>query len=264
MNSCFTLITAHSGFDNSVPNTIASVVAGMESGSDIVEVDVRSTKDGSVVLFHDSFVTTREYGIVNISDFTLSELNTLIKSDSILKKRIFEIIKLEDVLSVVKDFCGFLNLDVKDNSCINPMVKVVHDAGMVDSTVITGCEYSWASSFKNNYPEFQVLLNLNEKQLFNRENPADTIADEICRLAVKAACCGINIQYMYLSDELIQTARKRYLPISIWTLKDSDNLDAYLSMGLYSITTTAVNLLVEKRKRFTDKMTFSGINPEKI
>ena len=80
----------------------------------------------------------------------------------------------------------------------------------------------------------------------------------------KAACCGINIEYMYLSDELIQTARKRYLPISIWTLKDSDNLDDYLNMGLYSITTTAVNLLVEKRKRFTDKMTFSSINPEKI
>ena len=60
---------------------------------------------------------TREYGAVKISDITFSELNTLIKSDPILKDRVLEIIKLDGVLSVVKDFCGFLNLDVKDNSC---------------------------------------------------------------------------------------------------------------------------------------------------
>lgn len=264
MNSYFTLITAHSGFDSFLPNTLESVVAGMESGSDFVEVDVRSTKDGIAVLFHDDFMMTREYGAVKISDITLSELNLLIKSDSILKNRIPEIIKLEDVISVVKDFRGFLNMDVKDDSCIVPMIKVIRDADMVNSIIISGCEYSRASTIKNNYPEIQVLLNLNEKQLFNREKPAYIVADEICNMAVKAACCGINIEFTYLSDELIQRARMRYLPISIWTLTDSDNLDYYLNMGLYSITTTAVNLLVEKRKRLTEKMAFSGIFPEKI
>ena len=75
MDTCYTLITAHSGFNNTPQNTLESVIVGMESGADFVEVDVRSTKDGIVVLFHDSFMMTREYGAVKINDITLSELN---------------------------------------------------------------------------------------------------------------------------------------------------------------------------------------------
>ena len=37
------------------------------------------------------------------------------------------------------------------------MVNVIRDADMVDSIIITGCEYTWASSLKNNYPESQVF-----------------------------------------------------------------------------------------------------------
>jgi len=253
MNSYYTLITAHSGFDNSIPNSLDSVIAGMESGSDFVEVDVRSTKDGIAVLFHDDFIMTKKYGAINICDFTFSELNKLIKSNPISKDRITEIITLDAAISVAKDFHGLLNMDVKDDSWILPMVKAIRDANMVDSIIFSGCDYTRASYIKDNYPEFQVLLNLDEYQLINKNISDYIIADDICRMAIKAACCGINSEFKYLSDELIQTARKRYLPISIWTLSDSDNLDYYLKMGLYSITTTAVSLLVEKRKRFTEK-----------
>ncbi len=264
MNTCNTLITAHSGCNNTLPNTLESIIVGMESGADFVEVDVRSTKDGLPVLFHEDFVKTIDHGAVRICDFTLSELNGLIKTDSKVKNQITEIITFDDAISVAKEFGGLLNVDIKDDSCIVPMVKAVREADMVDSIVITGCEYARAASLKKNYPEFQVLLNLNEDLLHNGEKSVSKIADEICMMAVKASCCGINIEFTYLSDELIQAARKRYLPISIWTLTDRNNLDDYLNMGLYSITTMAASLLVEKRKSFTEKMSLLGVSPKKI
>ena len=264
MDTCYTLITAHSGCNNTSPNTLESVIVGMKSEADFVEVDVRSTKDGLPVLFHDDFMKTIDHGSVRISDHTLTELNRLIKTDSKESNQITEIITLKDAISIANDFGGLLNVDVKDDQCIVPMAKAIREADMVDSIIVTGCEYTRAASLKKNYPEFQVLLNLNEKLFLDKERSASVIADEICRMAVEASCCGINIEFRFLTNELIQAARRRFLPISIWTLTESDNPDDYLKMGLYSITTTAVDLLVKKRKKFTGKMALPGILPENI
>ena len=264
MDTCYTLITAHSGCNNTLPNSLESVITGMESGADFVEVDVRSTKDGLPVLFHDDFMKTMDHGSVRISDHTLTELNRLMKTDSKESNQITEIITLNDAIFIANDFGGLLNVDVKDDQCIVPMTKAVKKANMIDSVIISGCEYARAASLKKKYPEFQVLLNLSEKLFLDKEKSASVIAEEICRMAVEASCCGINIEYRYLTDELIQAARRRFLPISIWTLTENNNLDDYLKLGLYSITTTAVSLLVEKRKRHTVKMALPGVLPEKI
>ncbi len=264
MDTCYTLITAHSGCNNTTPNSLESIVAGMESGADFVEVDVRSTRDGLPVLYHDGFIKTEKYGSLNICDYSLTELNEFIKKDSNTKNNFFEIITFTRAISIVKDFGGLLNVDIKDDTCIYPMITAVKEANMVDSIIISGCEYGRASSLKRSYPEFQVLLNLKERLFLDKGKSASMIADEICHMAVEASCCGINIEYKYLTDELIQTARRRFLPISIWTLMENDDLDSYLNMDLFSITTTAVNLLVEKRKKFTGKMALPGVLPENI
>ncbi len=264
MDTCYTLITAHSGCNNTVPNTLESVIVGMKSGADFVEVDVRATKEGLPVLFHDDFIKTENHGSIYICDYSLSELNDFISSESILKNQYSEIITFSKAVSIAKDFGCFLNIDIKDDSCIDPMAAVVKDTLMADSVIITGCKYKRADSLKKKYSEFQVLLNVGHQLLLEKEKSASEIAEEICRKAVDASCCGINIEFKYLTDELVETARRRFLPVSIFTLTESDNPDDYLKMGLYSITTTAVDILIKKRKDFTGKMALPGILPENI
>ncbi|MCK5197559.1 MAG: hypothetical protein KAR21_04375, partial [Spirochaetales bacterium] len=172
MDTCYTLITAHSGCNNTLPNSLESVITGMESGADFVEVDVRSTKDGLPVLFHDDFMKTMDHGSVRISDHTLTELNRLMKTDSKESNQITEIITLNDAIFIANDFGGLLNVDVKDDQCIVPMTKAVKKANMIDSVIISGCEYARAASLKKKYPEFQVLLNLSEKLFLDKEKSA--------------------------------------------------------------------------------------------
>ena len=264
MNSFYTLITAHTGCDDTLPNTLESVISGMESGADFVEVDVRSTLDGIAVLFHDDHIVSRDSGAVRINDLTYSELNKLVINNDVSNSYITEIIKLEEAISIVKNSGGYLNIDIKDDTCIVPMIKLIREADMVNSTIVTGCKYSRASALKKNYPEFQVLLNLDKSLLLDKEKSPSMIAEDICHMAVKASCCGINIEFKYLSEELIKAARKRFLPISIWTLTDSENLDGYLNMGFYSITTKAVRFLVEKRNNYIKKTALPGLWPEQI
>ncbi|OQP06094.1 hypothetical protein B1691_17245, partial [Geobacillus sp. 47C-IIb] len=52
------LITAHTGCMNTPPNSIESILEGIKAGADIIEVDVRATKDGVAVLLHDEKIVT--------------------------------------------------------------------------------------------------------------------------------------------------------------------------------------------------------------
>ena len=148
MDTCYTLITAHSGCNNTTPNSLESIIAGMKSGADFVEVDVRTTKDGLPVLFHDDFMKTETHGSVTISDYSVSELNDFIKSDSSMKNQYSEIVTFTKAVSIAKDFGCFLNVDIKDDSCIDPMIMAVKEANMADSVIITGCKYKRAVFLK--------------------------------------------------------------------------------------------------------------------
>ena len=49
------LVVAHRGASNVLPeNTLASFALRLEQGADVLETDLRFTKDGEIVLFHDA------------------------------------------------------------------------------------------------------------------------------------------------------------------------------------------------------------------
>ncbi|MBI4567208.1 MAG: hypothetical protein HY719_02300 [Planctomycetes bacterium] len=58
-------------------NTLAAVRAGKAAGADMVEMDVRTTKDGALVLCHDGKVDRTTNGHGNVADLTLDEVRAL-------------------------------------------------------------------------------------------------------------------------------------------------------------------------------------------
>lgn len=58
-------------------NTIASMQAAFDYGADIVELDVRPTKDGRLAVFHDYLLDYRTNGTGLVSDYTMDELKQL-------------------------------------------------------------------------------------------------------------------------------------------------------------------------------------------
>src|SRR4030042_6855801 len=48
------LVIAHRGFSGKAPeNTLASFKKAMEAGADVIEFDVRFSRDGHLIVFHD-------------------------------------------------------------------------------------------------------------------------------------------------------------------------------------------------------------------
>ena len=69
---------AHRGASLSAPeNTLASTVKAIELGADRIEMDVRQSKDGVLVLMHDARLERTTNGKGYLRDFTYEELRTL-------------------------------------------------------------------------------------------------------------------------------------------------------------------------------------------
>lgn len=96
------VVIAHRGSHLNVPeNTLAAYVNAIKEGADYVEIDLRSTKDGHLVIMHDASATrmTGRYG--NIKDLNYSDIKEL---------RIKPAGKQDTTTYRVPDFSSVLNL----------------------------------------------------------------------------------------------------------------------------------------------------------
>ena len=59
-------------------NSVPSIEYAIELGVDMVELDIRATRDGHFVLIHDATVDRTTNGSGSVADFTLAELRKLV------------------------------------------------------------------------------------------------------------------------------------------------------------------------------------------
>ena len=243
------LITAHTGCDNTPHNTIESVFSGQEYGADINEVDVRVTKDGIPVLWHDSGIETSDGQIFPVDSITYPEIEDLqSRKDLKFPDNQTRITKLEEVFDAIKDGEIFLNLDLKTDTSIDPVIKLTREWNLTERVVFSGCEEGRAALLKKKYPEFQVLLNADEKLLAREDLSYVEKVKILCDTAVSSSCCGLNVPYEFCRPELIKYADLRLLPVAVWTVSSEDLLQKFIDMGVFSITTYNVKKLAEMKQ----------------
>ena len=105
------MVVAHRGdWRNAPENSLQAIQYCIDMGVDMVEIDVRKTKDGHIVLMHDSSIdrTTNGRGLVN--KFTLDSLKTFKLLDGLGKKTSHTIPTLEEALQLTKNKI-LVNLD---------------------------------------------------------------------------------------------------------------------------------------------------------
>lgn len=220
------------------PNSMESVEEAIKAGAEIIEVDVRVTKDGAIVLYHDSLITVGDRKR-HVQDLTLEELLMINQS----------IITLDDVLPLVKENEKVVNLDLKDDNAMEPMTQVVEKYHMRDQTIITGCEKEWATSIKQQHRAYQVFLNASISLFQRLHGDYNAFITETIHDTIASSCCGININYRLCSNELIDQAMLRFLPICVWTVDSEEQMKAFLHSGVQSITTKEVQTLIKLRQR---------------
>ncbi|MCB7480374.1 glycerophosphodiester phosphodiesterase family protein [Christiangramia sediminis] len=132
------LVAAHRGSHSSYPeNSIAAIQESIRNEIDIVEIDIRQTKDGKLVLLHDHHLdrTTNMKGL--LSDHTLADIKKgyLLFKEKPTKEKIPA---LEEVLSLARNKI-ILNLDFKidELETLKIAADLITEFEMENSVIIT-------------------------------------------------------------------------------------------------------------------------------
>ena len=147
---------AHRGASEYTPeNTFLAFYTGIYMGANGIETDVRMTKDGILVLFHDDNITrlTGKEGMV--SEYTLAEL----------KQLVFEKNGFQDKIVVFEDFLEqfafrelYFAIEIKQLGIEEQVADMIRRYDMVHKTVVTSFMPEAIRSIKEYAPELHIGL----------------------------------------------------------------------------------------------------------
>ncbi|MEM6814933.1 MAG: glycerophosphodiester phosphodiesterase family protein [Bacteroidota bacterium] len=121
----YVLVVAHRGdWRNAPENSIPAIKNCIKMGVDMVELDVRLTKDSIPILMHDKSLDRTTTGSGKVSDYTLDQIKTLFLRDGLGRPTEWKIPTLEEAMIVCKDQI-LVNLDKSDKiiSLVYPILK---------------------------------------------------------------------------------------------------------------------------------------------
>ncbi|MGH7245968.1 MAG: glycerophosphodiester phosphodiesterase [Candidatus Levyibacteriota bacterium] len=210
---------AHRGASGYEPeNTIAAFKKAIALGVDMVELDVRSTKDNVVVVFHDHKINKKTDGKGKISDHTYEE----IKSTHVLGKHIPTI---HDAIASIGNGCK-INIELKDTSSIKPVVQLVSE--YVEKKGWT-YQHFVISSFDSR--KLRKVHTLNPHIALSY-----IISPTIVRQGKTISNCdnifwSIQMHKRRVSKKLVNLAHKRNFKVFVWTINNKKDAKRIEKMG---------------------------------
>src|SRR6202521_3278413 len=124
------------------PNSIEGIERSLSYDLEMIEIDVRCTRDGRLVLSHDDVVQG-----ARISDLSFDEL----------RRRDSGVSALDDAFDLVRGRTT-LNLDIKDASSMARIGSVVRAHGALDECVVSCLEGTWLQALADLEPTIPVFL----------------------------------------------------------------------------------------------------------
>lgn len=128
------LVAAHRSVHHLHPeNSIPAFQAVLDLGVDIIETDVKVTKDGIPVLMHDKTINRTTNGTGNPEEQTLAELRQFFLKDASGQLTTEKIPTLEELLRLTKGKI-LIDLDMKTDH-VEPVLDVIRKTGTKDQVI---------------------------------------------------------------------------------------------------------------------------------
>ncbi len=135
-------------------NTILAFKKAIEYGANYIEVDVRKTKDGKLVVFHDSNLNRTTNGSGYIKDFTYKKINAF---KTVIHRSTIPL--LTDILNEFKSKSYFM-IDLKEEGLVDDIVEVIKEKNLLEDTVISGRHLHVLLKIKNENPRIKICFNI--------------------------------------------------------------------------------------------------------
>lgn len=154
------MVAAHRGNSDCYPeNTMAAFRSAIEVGVDMIETDVRMTKDGVLVLIHDKLVDRTTDGAGAVAEMTFAQLRALNAGSAAQPQ---PIPTLEELLALLADTDVTLNLEVKEywddgndersRVCVDKCVALLEQYNMTEKMLFNSFDAAVLEYIDAKYP----------------------------------------------------------------------------------------------------------------
>lgn len=208
----------HRGAAGHAPeNTLASVRKAIAFGVDLVEVDVRRSRDGRLVLMHDETVDRTTDGKGKVATRSLADLQAL---DAGKGERIPT---LEELLELAEGRVGLM-LEIKEAGIAELTVKLVRKTGFSGTVVYASFLHKELPAVRKADSEAATLA------LFGRRLPKDPVA-----AAARVGVSHVGLLFTTATAQRVTALHRAGLQVFVYTVNEPRDMQAMRRLGVDGI-----------------------------
>ena len=220
------LVIAHRGAAGAAPeNSLAAVQLAIEHGADWVEIDVQESRDGQVLVVHDSDFMKLSGNPIKVWEGDASELRDIdigswfdpsFASERVpTLRQVLEEIRGRSRLVIELKYYGH------DQQLEQRVVDIVETAGMADAVVVMSLKLKGIQKLQTLRPDWTAGL------------LAATALGDLSRLDVDFLAVNANMA----SRAFISRAHQAGKKVFVWTINDALSLSHWMSAGVDGVIT---------------------------
>jgi glycerophosphoryl diester phosphodiesterase len=230
---------AHQGGAADLPeNTLVAFARAVRLGYRYLETDVHATSDGVLVAFHDDRLDRVTDRTGRIAELPWSEVRRARVQGS------EPIPLLDDLLDAFPD--ARFNIDAKADTAVDPLVDAIRRHGALDRVCVasfsdrrlTRLSAALGPDLCRSIGPKEVL----RLRLASLGCPAPRI-DAHCAQLPPSAPFRLLPDVSLVDGRLLAEARRRRLPVHVWTIDDAPTMHRLLDLGVQGIMTNRLEVL---------------------
>ena len=230
---------AHQGGGELWPeNTLYAFAKAEELGVDVLEMDLRATVDGEIVVMHDASVDRTTDGSGRVDEMTLAEIRELDAGDvedasgqSLHRGQSLTVPTLEEVLSRFSTARLILEMKEFTPALAVELCGVLITREAEERVLIASFGHDSMSAFREACPTVATSTTMREARLLDLLNRM--------RLAslYRSPAVALQIPQKYVGPRLLELADAFNVKVQVWTIDDEADMQRLLDMGVQGIMT---------------------------
>lgn len=212
------LVIAHRGASGYYPeNTLKSIEYAIEMGSDIIEIDLKMTKDHQIVLMHDEAVDRTTNGKGWVKDLTVQQLKALDAGGGERVPLLTEVMELYGKSEVKFMF------DISSPGYEEQIVDLIHKHNYDARSVVSGA-YEPLRFIKLLDPKLKIAPSF------------DRASDHSIMETASMGAVIFNCHHASISREAVDIAHVYGLQVIAWGVNEVESVHRMIEVGADGIT----------------------------
>ncbi len=215
-------VLAHRGIHhNAVENSLKAFKVVKEEPVDGVELDIRLSKDGQVIVFHDEDLKRLFGNDEKIADLSHSQINMIASQNNVTIPTLHEVLDL-----LLEDF--LINVEIKEPEVVFPLIDLLKNGGyQLNKLIFSSFIHNTLPPIKDAFPTAKIgLLIGNEAE--KAANPMDYIHSSVLKYQPYSLHLPIQAFDKFETDMLINALsslkEKTKVQFAWWTVNSTTEL----------------------------------------